>query len=308
MKKIAIIITLLMSALPILASAKEQLGIQIAITIDDLPWHAELPPGQTQQQVAKDIIKALRDARAPKVYGFINAAHLQKDPTLAEVLSDWHAAGLPLGNHTWSHVNLNNVSVDQFVDEIIKDEDALKEFSKGKDWHWFRYPYLVEGTDPEKRKLVRDALVQHGYRIAAVTMSFEDYLWNAPYARCAARQDAEAIKTLERSYLKAASDAIEQSHLMSNVLYKRDIPYVLLMHMGGFDAYMLPKLLAMYKAKGVKLITLEQAEKDAYYASDVNPSLAPEPVGLDQHMWARNLTVPGSDPSLSSMLNSICTK
>lgn len=306
--KTALVIAMIgLSTLSMAAGAREKLDIQIAITFDDLPSHLDLPPDVTRRQVGKDIIKALKDAHVSKVHGFVNASHLEKDPALGAVLADWHAAGFPLGNHTWSHPNLNNLSVEEYIEEITRNEVTLKEYSNGKEWHWFRYPFLAEGTD-EKRKLVRDALASRGYHIAAVTMSFGDYMWNAPYARCAAKQDIESIKILERTYLKAASDAIDQSHLMSNVLYKRDIPYVLLMHVGGFDAHMLPRLLAMYKARGVKLITLEQAEKDPYYASDMDPSLPAEPAGLEQRMWARKLTVPGSEPSLPAMLDSICTK
>jgi len=308
MKSPVVIAILLASVLSFAANAREKQDIQIAITFDDLPVHNDLPPDVTRRQVGRNIIKALKDAHVSKVYGFVNASHVEKEPALGAVFADWHAAGFLLGNHTWSHPNLNDLSVDEYVEEIIRNEAALKEYSNGKEWHWFRYPFLSEGTDPEKRKLVRDALAARGYHIAAVSMSFGDYMWNAPYARCMAKQDMESAKLLERSYLQAASDAIDQSHLMSTVLYKRDIPYVLLMHVGAFDARMLPKLLAMYKAKGIKLITLEQAQKDPYYASNMDPSLPAEPVGLEKRMWARKLTVPGSEPSLPAMLDSICSK
>lgn len=288
------------------ASAYADSNIQIALTFDDLPVHNDLPPGITRQQIGKDIIKALKAAHAPEVYGFVNAVHLQNDPALAEVLSDWRAAGYPLGNHSWSHPNLNDLSVEAYTEEIIKNEESLKQYSKGMDWHWFRYPFLSEGSDPEKRNAIRTLLSQRGYHIAAVTMSFADYAWNGPYARCAAKQDDKAINLMEKNYLLVAAEAIDSSHTLSMALYGRDIPYVLLMHIGGFDAHMLPRLLAMYKAKGVKLITLGQAEKDPFYASNYDPSLPAEPVGLDGRMWARKLAVPGGDSSLTSMLDTIC--
>jgi peptidoglycan/xylan/chitin deacetylase (PgdA/CDA1 family) len=268
--------------------------------------HSDLPPGVTRQQVARDIIKALQAAHAPPVYGFVNAVHLQNDPTLGEVLSDWRAAGNPLGNHTWSHPNLNDLSIEAYTDEITRDEASLQQYGKGEDWHWFRYPFLSEGSTPEKRKAIRDVLSQRGYHIAAVTMSFGDYMWNNPYARCAAKQDEAAIKLLEKNYLLAAGAAIDKSHQMSMALYGRDIPYVLLMHIGGFDAYMMPQLLRMYNARGVKLITLEHAEKDPSYASDFNPALPAEPWELEARMKARGLTIPADDPSLTAMLNTIC--
>jgi hypothetical protein len=75
-------------------------------------------------------------------------------------------------------------------------------------------------------------------------------------------------------------------------LYGRDIAYVLLLHIGGFDARMMPKLLALYRAKGVQLITLEEAMRDPVYWSDSDPRLRPGPVSLEQAMTARGVTYP----------------
>ena len=81
-------------------------------------------------------------------------------------------------------------------------------------------------------------------------MSFADYSWNAPYARCLAKGDQAAIAGLERSYLAAAERAITASRAASKTIYGRDIPYVLLMHAGAFDARMAPRLLALYRPDG----------------------------------------------------------
>lgn len=283
-------------------------SIRIALTFDDLPVHNDLPPGVTRQQVAKQIIAALKAAHTPPVYGFVNAVHLQNDPKLAEVLIDWRAAGFPLGNHSWSHANLDTLSNQADAEEITRDEATLEKYSKGKDWHWFRYPYLAEGSTPAKRTAIRELLTQRGYHVATVTMSFGDYMWNGPYARCATKHDEEAIKSLEKSYLDAAELAIDQSHTMSNALYGRDIPYVLLMHIGAFDAHMLPRLLAMYKARGVQFVSLPTAEKDPVYAGEMEPLLSMAPSMLDARMKQRGLPLPQGDPSLAATLDAICTK
>ena len=57
------------------------------------------------------------------------------------------------------------------------------------------------------RDAVRATLAERGYRIAAVTMSFADYDWNAPYVACLARRDAAAITRLETAYLADARTA-----------------------------------------------------------------------------------------------------
>jgi hypothetical protein len=99
-------------------------------------------------------------------------------------------------------------------------------------------------------------------------MSFGDYAWNEPYARCMAKGDAAAVATLEASYLKAAKDSLDFERGLSATLYGRDIPYVLLMHAGAFDARMMPRLLKLYQDNGVTFVSLEEAERDKFYAAD----------------------------------------
>lgn len=56
---------------------------------------------------------------------------------------------------------------------------------------------VAEPSVADKRAEVGRYLAAHDYRIAAVTMSFGDYLWNEPYARCMAKRDDAAIASLE---------------------------------------------------------------------------------------------------------------
>jgi len=112
-------------------------------------------------------------------------------------------------------------------------------------------------------------------------MSFGDYSWNDPYARCVAKGDKDAIATLESSYLAAADDSIRHYRQLSQTLYGRDIPYVLLMHVGAFDARMLPRLLELYRSRGFEFVTLQQAESDDFYREDTDLNLPPGPDMLE---------------------------
>jgi peptidoglycan/xylan/chitin deacetylase (PgdA/CDA1 family) len=107
-------------------------------------------------------------------------------------------------------------------------------------------------------------------------MSFGDYMYNEPYARCVAKNDAAGIAKLEESYLKMADETIDYSRAVAKATWGREIPYVLLMHVGAMDAEMLPKLIELYKKRGFTFVTLQDAEKDAAYAADLDLSL-PEP-------------------------------
>jgi peptidoglycan-N-acetylglucosamine deacetylase len=278
---------------------------QIAITFDDLPAHSALPPNVTRIQVAQAIIKALHDAGAPPTYGFVNAVRIQETPADAAVLDTWRTAGNPLGNHTWSHMNLNDHTLNDFEADLLRNEPAIRDRMKDADWRWLRFPYLAEGNTPEKRAGIRSFLAQHNYKIAAVTMSFGDYLWNEPYARCATKGDTTAIDQLEKTYLQAASDDADFRRQTSQALFGHDIPYVLLMHIGAFDAHMLPRLLALYKSKGFNFVSLEAAERDPFYANDLNPALPGDPGTLESAMALRHLPLPTRAPSVNPA-NDLC--
>ena len=268
---------------------------QIAITFDDLPAHGPLPPGETRMEIISKIIAALRAARVPPTYGFVNGQLLERQPADAAVLKAWRAAGNPLGNHTWSHMNLDEHSLEEFEGDITANEGTLTDWTAGEDWQWLRFPFLAEGDTPEKRAGIRSFLLEHDYKIAGVTMSFGDYLWNEPYARCEAKGDTKAITLLKKSYLAAADEDTDYRRAISHALFGRDIPYVLLMHVGAFDARMLPRLLDLYRSKGFQFVSLNQAESDDFYNEDTNLRLAPGPDTLEEVMAERHLPSPPHD-------------
>ena len=265
---------------------------KIAFTFDDLPAHSALPAGVTRLDVATKIIAALHDSGMPPVYGFVNGARVEEKPEDAAVLRAWRAAGYPLGNHTWSHMNLNQHSVEEFDAEITRNEPILQKEMGGQDWHWFRFPFLAEGDTPEKHAAVRRVLARRGYKIAAVTMSFGDYQWNEPYARCKDKGDENAIAMLKATYLASADANIVYYRELAQTLFGRDIPYVLLMHIGALDAEMLPQLLDLYRSRGFRFVTLQEAEQDPWYRPETNVKLPSATDTLEGAMAARHLPPP----------------
>jgi peptidoglycan/xylan/chitin deacetylase (PgdA/CDA1 family) len=279
---------------------------QIALTFDDLPSHAPLPPGVTRIDVARQTISALQAAKVPPATGLVNAAALESEPQSAPVLRLWRQAGFPLGNHTFSHMNLAQHTVDEYQTEILRNEPVLAEHAAGTDWHWFRYPFLSEGETPEKRAAVRSFLAAHGYKLATVTMMFGDWLYSEPYARCMARNDHAAVSEMEKDYLDAAGQGIGYYRALSSSLYGRDIPYVLLLHIGAFEARTLPKLLDLYRSRGFEFVSLEQAMRDPYYEGFVDPGRPAPPADLEHRLDADKLAKIAKPTNYAPALEKMC--
>jgi len=166
---------------PLKSSSREsqsQSGGEVALTFDDLPAHGPLPPGLSRVDIAKRIIGALQDAHAPPTYGFVNAKGVEQDPSAMQVLRLWRDAGFPLGNHTFSHMDLNRNSAEAFEKDIIADEPILQELMGQDDWHWFRFPYLNEGNTAKKHRAILAFLTEHHYRVAEVSLDFGDDEYN----------------------------------------------------------------------------------------------------------------------------------
>jgi peptidoglycan-N-acetylglucosamine deacetylase len=279
---------------------------QVALTFDDLPAHGPLPPGMTRLDVAKSIIATLKEAKAPEVYGFINAVKLEQVPEDRAVLEQWRAAEFMLGNHTYTHMSLTDHTVEAYEKDIAANEPILRQLMGNEDWQWFRYPFLWEGDTLEKRDAVRAYLKEHGYRVAQVTLDFEDYAWNAPYARCVAKDDQKSIEWLKSSYMNTAQQYIELDQKLSQMLFGRDIKHVFLLHLGGFQTVMLPQLIDLLKQKGFRFVTLEEAENDPAYESNPNAALKYGGTLLEQMIEAQHLKYPPVPPKPMKELDAAC--
>jgi peptidoglycan/xylan/chitin deacetylase (PgdA/CDA1 family) len=285
---------------------------KLAITMDDLPLNGILPPGVTRTETARDVVAILKKRHVPPVYGFINAQRLEGNPDGAEALKLW-AAAEPVGNHTYSHMDLEQNSAEAFEREIDENEPVLELLkldspggSENDDWHWLRYPYLHEGDTVEKRRAVRAYLKTRGYQIAQVTLDWEDYMWNTAYTRCVEKNDAKSIEWLRTSYLSTASDFLDLGREQAKLIYGREINYVLLMHLGAFSSAILPDALDLLKKKGFKLVTLQEAESDSIYQGDPDVGLHDAGTLLDQWMQVKGIKYPQHTDKPYKELENVC--
>jgi peptidoglycan/xylan/chitin deacetylase (PgdA/CDA1 family) len=242
-------------------------GFDIAITADDLTVHGALPPGQTWPGIARAYIAALKAHGVPEAYGFVNAKRIEETPASEPVLDLWRAAGYPLGNHTYSHLGLSRApSLEAWEEDAKRGEPAIAKRMQGQDWHVLRYPFLDAGNTPARHDGALAWLQKEGYRIADVSISFDDWAYTDPYARCLAMGDAAGAAALKTDYLRRVDEAIARMPALSRRVYGRVIPQVLLTHLGAFSAATLPDVLRRLDAAGAHYVTLAQAQADPAYS------------------------------------------
>ena len=109
----------------------------------------------------------------------------------------WLDAGLELGNHTYSHRDLNTVPLDQFQADVLRGETVTRGLLKGRAQRlrYFRHPFLHMGSDLKVRRAFEVFLSSHGYTVAPVTVDNDDFVYAAAYAKALRRgHTADAVR------------------------------------------------------------------------------------------------------------------
>ena len=256
-----------------IASAAER---TVAVTFDDLPG----PPVAllardvpTLRENTRKLLAAFRDAKVP-VVGFVNEGKLfleGETPALTEqridVLRSWVAEGHELGNHTYSHRDLNMQSLEWFEHDVVRGETVTRRLleEKKRTLRYFRHPFLHVGLDLDKRRAFEAFLAGRGYTIAPVTIDNDEYVYAAAYADARRRGDETAAGRLADDYLRYMESVFAFIEGVSRGLLGREIPQVLLLHANALNADRFPALAAMMKARGYRFVTLEEALRDEAY-------------------------------------------
>lgn len=241
----------------------------VAVTVDDLPVHGPLPRGLTRGGIAQSYIDTLKRHGVPEAYGFVNGKGLRDHPDSADVLARWRQAGYPLGNHTFSHLGLSQApSLQAWLDDVAANEPLLGERMGEDDWHWLRYPFLDAGGKGQRHDDAVARIKAMGYRVADVALGFDDWAYTDAYARCLDKGDDAAIGKMKEDYLRRIDEQIARNKVLSERLYGRVVPQVLLTHIGAWSAATLPQVLDKLDAAGARYVTLAQAQADAAYRDD----------------------------------------
>jgi peptidoglycan/xylan/chitin deacetylase (PgdA/CDA1 family) len=208
------------------------------------------------------LLQPFRDGKIP-VIGFVNAGR-QVDfgpDGLRQILDLWLDAGADLGNHSYSHLNINNVSLKEYTADIVKGEPFLRATlsARGKKLEFYRHPFLFTGPTAQVRKDMQDFLDKHAYRVAPVTFDDDDYEYAALYTK---PEFKERVRAEYVPYMESVVAAFEK---MSVQVVGREFPQILLIHASQLNADLMPDLLAMFRSRGYTFVTLDHALADPAY-------------------------------------------
>jgi peptidoglycan/xylan/chitin deacetylase (PgdA/CDA1 family) len=257
----AVVVAVLAALLPLRAQTP---GRAVAITIDDLPRGGDgsSPSFDAVYAMNQRLLRPFKDGRIP-VTGFVNAHHeltLGADQ-LRRVLDLWLDAGAELGNHTYSHPDINKVPLADYTADVVKGEPLLRAAleARGRRLRYFRHPFLHAGPTPEVKAALQRFLDDAGYRVAPVTLDNSDYVYAALYTR------PEYRERVRREYLPYMESIVEFFETRSVEVAGREFPQILLLHDNQLNADLMPDLLDIFRRRGYRFVSLDEALADEAY-------------------------------------------
>jgi peptidoglycan/xylan/chitin deacetylase (PgdA/CDA1 family) len=248
----------------------------VAVTIDDLP-------GTDAQN--REILTALAKHHAPAI-GFVIENRVNNLGSLRE----WLQSGQDLGNHTFSHQDLNDLTAGSFETELLRGEESIAKIlgERGRKPQYLRFPFNHTGDTEEKHRAVLALLARHGYRVATCTIDNEDYEFSRAYDIALARQDKESARKIRAEYLTYTAVEIDYYAGLHKQVFGREIPQVMLLHANQLNADLIDKVLRIFAEKRYRFVTLDQAQSDAAYAT---PDPATKYGWMWGYRWAQQLGV-----------------
>jgi peptidoglycan/xylan/chitin deacetylase (PgdA/CDA1 family) len=236
----------------------------VALTFDDLPAAATGDPAEAES-FNRAILDSLAKHHAPAI-GFVIEKKVVELGS-KEILEQWVRRGFDLGNHTFSHADLNNLTLEQFKQEVISGEAsfALTLAGVNKTPRFLRFPYSHTGDTAAKHAGVAAFLKERGYQVATCTIDNEDFLFNEAYLRMLARKDDESAVKLRAAYLAYTAAEIDYYTRLHKRVFGRPIPHVMLFHVNRLNANLMDQLLGIFEAKHYSFVSLDAAQSDPAY-------------------------------------------
>lgn len=246
----------------------------VAITVDDLPYASgngnkpTVGDDALAEKVNHRLLRAFRKHHIP-VTGFVieeSVENLGLEFGLT-VLKQWTVQGFDLGNHTYSHTDINQLSVPQIEDEILRGEISFVGLMKevGKKPEFFRFPMNHTGDTKAKHDAVAAFLAQHGYQLATCTIDNSDYLFNTAYVRALEKKDEEFARKLRLEYVAYTSSEIDYYSALNKEVLGYEPPQVMLLHDNRLNADVIDSLVKLFEDKEYKFVSLRTAQSDPAY-------------------------------------------
>jgi peptidoglycan-N-acetylglucosamine deacetylase len=266
---------ILLAALLLLAfTAVHAQGPTIAMTVDDLPFASGKsgPPSTGDARhaaaVKKAILQAFTRHQIPAT-GFViekTAEELGIDVSTS-ILRQWTRPGFDLGNHFYSHPDVNGLTAPEIEQEITSGETTFGPLlNVHRQPMFLRFPYNHTGDTAEKHDAVAAFIAARGYSLAPCTIDNSDYEFTDAYVFALDRHDQRTAAKIEAEYVTYTGLEIDYYTKLNKTVLGYAPPHVMLLHDSPLNARAIEAVIMLFQTRGYRFVSLTEALKDPAYS------------------------------------------
>jgi peptidoglycan-N-acetylglucosamine deacetylase len=261
-RRFVLALGLALLALP--ASAQE--AKRIALSFDDVPRFQGSFMTPDERTIA--LIAALKQAGVAQAAFFVTSGNLEEDygANGEARIRAYVEAGHVIANHSRSHTHLSDSGVADYIADLDKTETWLA--GRAGRRPWYRFPYLDEGHDLERRDAVRAALAQRGLTNGYVTVDFYDWAIDDLARKAAADKRQIDLRALGEFYAETAVQSADFYDRIARETLGRSPAHVMLLHETDLNALFIEDVVAALRADGWEIISIEEAYRDPIAQSE----------------------------------------
>lgn len=243
---------------------------KVAVTFDDLPAFESNDLNGTQiDEENERLLATLQREKIPAI-GFVNEVKLYKWGEVDErikALQMWLDDGFELGNHTYSHVSLNQVGLAAWEENVVEGEPVLKLLlaQHHMTLRYFRHPFLDTGPDLLTRRQADAFLSSRGYTVAPVTIDVGDWEFAPVYYDAKRKGDTAGENRVVAAFLDYANESLDYAEKFSKQIIGYEPMQVILLHDSQLEADHFADLAAVMRKRNYSFITLDEALEDSAY-------------------------------------------
>ncbi len=243
------------------------------MSVDDLPYATPNPISSADARQAREInrriLRAFARNRIPAT-GFVIEQHVENlgEPASELILKMWTQPGFDLGNHLYSHPDVNALNLTQVEQEIIRGETTFAPLLArvGKHPEFLRFPYNHTGDTRQKHDAIAAFMKDNGYHLAPCTIDNSDYDFNETYVLALALHDRATAARVRKVYLQYTAAEIDWYTRLNHEVLGYDPPHVMLLHDNRLNADLINQVIKLFKQRNYRFVTLAEALQNPAYA------------------------------------------
>ena len=249
------------------ASARAESGRPLLVTVDDLPISGASGSDPDERRRITEGLLDVLERHGVRAVGFVTWNNVSHEGDLA-LLDRWLEAGHELGNHSNRHLNYTSTDVETYLADVESARKELHRFldARGKELRFFRFPYLREGSTPEKLGAMRHWLDDTGQRNLPVTLDNQDWSFARSWLAAHRSGDKAEKARVSEAFHESIHLSIRYHESVGDRLFDREVPQVLLLHALAMGVEEWDRLFSWFVDRGYRFAEADEILADPAFS------------------------------------------